>query len=396
MIKNRKKAPDAAVGLAELKRRLRAAEDALHALQAGDVDALVVSRVGGQHVVTLQGADLPYRVLLEQMFAGAVTLTPDGSIAYCNRRFGELTQLPVARIIGSPLARYVTRETKPTLLTLLEGARGGKTKGELEFRRSNGTPLAVAVTFAPLHLTGSEQVSGVIGIVVDVTEQKHQEALRTRLIEQVMTAQDEERARVARELHDETGQSLTALLVGLRALEEARSVPEAIEIAQRLREMAAGTLRDVGRLARGLHPSVLDHLGLAVAATRLVQEFARQHGIAEETRVEGLDAGAPWPLLDSTVYRVLQEALTNVAKHAHARRIRVHLVRTDHTVELQVQDDGVGFDPRARAGTPTENGGLGLQSMRERATLLGGTLTIESSRGQGAVITARFPVRRQW
>jgi len=390
------KAPRDAADLTDLRRRLRVAEDTLRALRTGDVDALVVTRAGDQQVVTLQDADLPYRILLEQMYAGAVTLTPDGVVVYCNRRFGDLVHLPVARIAGAELSRLVAPASRAAIQTLLTQAHGAETRGEVEFRGARDSPVAVEVTFAPLRLTGSERVSGVIGIVVDVSERKRHEALRTRLIEQVMTAQDQERARVARELHDETGQSLTALLVGLRAVEQARSVPEAIAIAQRLREMAAGTLRDVGRLARGLHPSVLDHLGLAVAATRLVQEFARQHGIAEDTRVEGLDAGPPVPLLESTIYRVLQEALTNVAKHARASRISVLLVRTDHVVELQVRDDGVGFDPTSRTGAPTANGGLGLQGMRERATLLGGALTIESSRGHGAVITARFPVRRPW
>src|SRR6185295_16584925 len=112
----------------------------------------------------------------------------------------------------------------------------------------------------------------------------------------------------ARELHDETGQSLTALLVGLKTIEGSRTITEAVELAQQLRTMAARTLSDVGRLARGLHPSVLDDMGLAVAVTRHVQDFARVHGISENTRIEGLDADPPLPLIQSTVYRVLQEA----------------------------------------------------------------------------------------
>ena len=383
--------------LSELRRRLRAAEDTLHALQDGDVDALVVTRAGDQHVVTLQGTDLPYRVLLEQMYAGAVTLTLDGAIVYCNGRFAELARTPADRIVGKELTNFVAPSGRAALRILLEGARASKTQGELELRGPKGAPVTVAVKFAPLRLAGSEQASGVIGIVTDATEQRRQEEIRTHLIQQVMTAQDQERARIARELHDETGQSLTAVLVGLRAIEQARSVAEAVELAERLREMAAQTLDEVGRLARGLHPRILDHLGLAVAATRLVQEFASQHGIVLDTRIEGLDSQAPWPLLDNTIYRVLQEALTNVAKHARARRISVRLLRTDHNVELQVRDDGVGFDPDVREnGVPTDRVGLGLRGMRERAALLGGTLTIQSSPGQGALITARIPVHRSW
>jgi signal transduction histidine kinase len=225
-------------------------------------------------------------------------------------------------------------------------------------------------------------------MVVDDTERRHQEELRNSLIEQLMTAQDDERGRIARELHDETGQSLTALLVGLRTIEESRTMAEAVELAQRLRETAARTLRDVGRLARGLHPSVLDDLGLAVAVTRHVQEFARLHKVAEDTRIEGLDADSLLPLLQNTVYRLLQEALTNVAKHAGARRVSVRLVRDDTTVELRVGDDGVGFEPGAN------HRGLGLQGMRERVALLGGAVQLESAPGKGTMLTARFPVRR--
>jgi PAS domain S-box-containing protein len=372
----------------ELRSRLEAAEDTLRAIRAGEVDALVVARAGDDHVVTVQGADLPYRLLLDQMYAGAVTLTPQGVIVYCNQRFADIVRTPHAGIVGSPLSRFVPPAGQPKLAALLEPANGTRTKGELAFRAGDGAPVPVSVAFAPLRLDGNAGSSGVIGVIVDDTERRQQEELRNGLIEQVMTAQDDERGRIARELHDETGQALAALLVGLRTIEEARTMAEAGNLAQQMREVAARTLHDVGRLARGLHPAVLDELGLAVAVTRHVQEFARLHAIAEDTRIEGLDAEPLLPLVQNTVYRVLQEALTNVAKHAAARRVSVRLERGDTMVELQVRDDGVGFNPGAN------HRGLGLQGMRERAALLGGAVQLESAPGKGTLITARFPVRR--
>src|SRR5438876_193743 len=154
-----------------------------------------------------------------------------------------------------------------------------------------------------------------------------------------MTAQEEERARIARELHDETGQSLTALLVGLRTIEESQTIADATELAQRLREVAAQTLEEVGRLSRGLHPSVLDDVGLAAAVTRHAQDFAHLHGIAVDVWIDQFDAEPLPPLVQTTVYRVLQEALTNVAKHAGARSVNVRLARGEATVELCVRDD---------------------------------------------------------
>jgi PAS domain S-box-containing protein len=388
VIRKRKAPPRSRERIAELRNRLETAEDTLRAIRAGEVDALVVARAGEDHVVTVQGADLPYRMLLDQMYAGAVTLTPKGVIVYCNERFADLVRMPRAGIVGSALSRFVPPAGQPRLAALLAPADGARTKGELAFRAGDGTPVPVSVSFAPLRLAGDADISGVIGVVVDDTERRQQEELRTRLIEQVITAQDVERGRIARELHDETGQSLTALLVGLRTIEESRTMAEALELAQQLREVAARTLHDVGRLARGLHPSVLDELGLAVALTRHIQEFARLHGIAEDTRIEGLDGEPLLPLVQNTVYRVLQEALTNIARHAGARRVSVRLVRDETTVELRVRDDGVGFRPGAN------HRGLGLQGMRERAALLGGAVQLESAPGKGTMITARFPVRR--
>jgi len=386
VIKKRKAPRRSPAGLEALRNRLRVAEDTLRALRAGEVDGLVVTGAGDEHVIALQGADLPYRILLDQMYAGAVTLTLDGIIVYCNTRFADIFRTPLARVIGSALDRFVPPTEQPTLEALLERASGERIGGELAGRAGDGTPVPISVTFAPLRLDGDADVKGVIGVVVDATERKQQEDLRTRLIEQVMTAQEEERRRIARELHDETGQSLTALLVGLRTIEGARTIADAVKLAQQLRGMAAQTLQDVGRLSHGLHPRILDDLGLAAAATRHAQEFARLYGIGVDVRIEGFDAEPPLPLVQNAIYRVLQEALTNVARHAGARRVRVRLVRHETMVELRVQDDGTGFDSG-------DGGRLGLRGMRERAALLGGSVEVESQPGAGTSITAHFPAR---
>jgi PAS domain S-box-containing protein len=386
VIKKRKARRRPPADLEQLRNRLRAAEDTLRALRTGEVDAVVATWGGAEHVVTLQGADLPYRILLDQMSAGALTLTPDGVIVYCNQRFAAIVRTPLARVIGSALRRFVLPAEQAALEALLARASSETVQGDLAGRAGGGTPVPIAVTLAPLRLDGNADVKGVIGVVVDATERKRQEELRTRLVEQVMTAQEEERARIARELHDETGQSLTALLVGLRTIEESTTMAQAAELAQQLRGIVAQTLDEVGRLSRGLHPSLLDDVGLAAALTRLVQEFKQLHGIAVDLRIEGLDAEPLPPLVQTTVYRVLQEALTNVGKHAGARSVSVRLARGEATVELRVRDDGVGFGSG-------DGGRLGLRGMRERAALLGGSVEVESQPGAGTTITAYLPVR---
>jgi PAS domain S-box-containing protein len=385
------------VGVRELRTRLQAAEETLRAIRAGEVDAIVVARAKGEHVITLAGAELAYRILFDQMNEGAVTLTRDGVIAYCNRRFADIVRMPLARVVGAPLRRLVPPAEQPVFDALVKAGHRENRRGDTTFRAEGGALVAVSVSFAPLQLEGSTDVIGVIGVVTDISERERAEELRNRLIQQAVTAQEEERRRIARELHDEAGQSLTALLVGLRTIEEARTIGEAAELAQRLRGIAAQTLDEVGRLSRGLHPSILDEVGLPAAVTRHVQEFAQLHGVAVDVRIEGLDSELLPPLLQTTVYRVLQEALTNVAKHAGARSVSVRLVRAKATVELRVQDDGAGFDPAADAEAAAGDRGdrhLGLQVMRERAALLGGSVEVESRAGAGTTITAHFPMRR--
>jgi PAS domain S-box-containing protein len=385
LLPRRKESPDSSPAL----------DNTLRAIRRGDVDGVMVTRARGERLVTLAGAELPYRALLDQMYTGAVTLTRDGVITYCNRRFADLVRTPLARLIGSRLRRFVTPTEQPALDALLERGCGDQTAGELVLGTAGGGSVPISVTFAPLRLDKSAHAIGVIGVVIDATEQRRQEETRNRLIEQVMTAQEDERRRIARELHDETGQSLTALLVGLRAIEASPAISKTVKLAQRLREVTAQTLIDVGRLSRGLHPSILDDLGLAAAVTRYLEEFAELYGIAVTARIEGLESGALPPLLQITVYRVLQESLTNVAKHAGARTASIQLMRDETTVELRVQDDGNGFDPRTGLPEATlgNHGRLGLQGMRERAALLGGSVVVESQPGAGTTVAAHFPVR---
>jgi PAS domain S-box-containing protein len=377
-----------------LRDRLQTAEETLRAIQAGEVDALVVAKARGEHVITLAGAELAYHILFDQMNEGAVTVTRDGVIAYCNRRFADIVRTPLARVIGAPLRRFVPAAGQAAIEALREAGNRETVRSDLTLRAGDGSPIPVTVSFAPLRAEGSAEVIGVVGVISDITERRQQENLRERLIERVISAQDEERRRIAHELHDETGQSLTALLIGLRTIEKSRSRLAAAELARRLREIVARTIDEVGRLSRGLHPSVLDELGLAAAVTRQVEEFDQLHGVAAELRIEWLGSESLPPLLQTSVYRVLQEALTNVAKHAGARNVRVRLARDEATVKLSVRDDGIGLDPAVGAPTTArDRRRLGLKGMRERAALLGGSVDVESRPGAGTSITACFPVR---
>jgi PAS domain S-box-containing protein len=226
----------------------------------------------------------------------------------------------------------------------------------------------------------------------DVTERRRHAEVRARLLEQVTTAHEEEQRRLARELHDETGQSLTSLLVGLRTLAEARTLDAAREHVAELRRVTARTLDEVRRLARGLRPGVLDELGLVPAVEQLALDHAQMRSIAVDVRAVGFGPERLPPTVETALYRVIQEALTNTAKHSGARAANVVLHRRREGIQAIISDDGCGFDVEGTLRTPAARAQLGLHGMRERAALLGGTVTIESSPGEGTTIYVRVPV----
>ncbi|MDR7522905.1 MAG: histidine kinase [Armatimonadota bacterium] len=212
----------------------------------------------------------------------------------------------------------------------------------------------------------------------------HTERLR-RLPGQILRAQEEERRRIARELHDEAAQSITSLLVRLRLLEQAHGPDEVRQRLAELRDLTARALEDVRRIALELRPSMLDDLGLVDALHAHVDSLTAAGPTRMTLTVDGLDGRLPREV-ELALYRVAQEALTNVRRHAGARQAWVRLHRAGSRVVLEVEDDGSGFDPaRARSGT----GGLGLAGMRERIALVGGRLDVRSAPGGGTTIVAQ-------
>jgi two-component system, NarL family, sensor histidine kinase NreB len=198
-------------------------------------------------------------------------------------------------------------------------------------------------------------------------------------LRRVVEAQELERRRLARELHDETGQALTSILLGLRSLEEFVDGDAERAAVADIRRLAVETLQDVRRLAVELRPKALDDFGLEAALERLTETFAEQTGLRVDF-VAGLGEKRVRPEVATALYRIVQEGLTNVAKHAQAHAVSILLTRKNDRVALVIEDDGNGFDP---GGTVD---GFGLQGMRERVDLLGGTMRVESREGAGTTV----------
>jgi signal transduction histidine kinase len=218
-------------------------------------------------------------------------------------------------------------------------------------------------------------------VAVELSQRVARDAVR-----RVVQAQEQERQRLARELHDETGQALTSILLGLKPLEEALADHPARADLAELREHVVGALQDVRRLAVELRPAVLDDFGLVPALERLTDAFAEQSGIRVDFHSALGELRLPSEV-ESTLYRVVQESLTNIVKHADAHNVSVSLARRESTVAAVVEDDGAGFEPR---GVRDES--VGLIGMRERLALLDGRLEIESRPGAGATVVAEVPL----
>jgi signal transduction histidine kinase len=217
----------------------------------------------------------------------------------------------------------------------------------------------------------AEQFALRASIAVDLSRRVARDSLR-----RVVAGQEVERRRLARELHDETGQALTSILLGLRALEDANAGVNVDE----LRELVVATLQDVRRLAVQLRPKALDDFGLVAALERLAQTFSESSGIRVQLEANVGEGRLPAEV-ETTVYRIVQEALTNVVKHAEASEVSILLVRRDGTLTVVLEDDGGGFDPDA-----VRSDSLGLEGMRERVALHDGRLTVESSAGAGTTL----------
>jgi two-component system sensor histidine kinase UhpB len=207
-----------------------------------------------------------------------------------------------------------------------------------------------------------------------------------------MSAQEDERRRIARDLHDEIGQGLTSVLVGLRTVEESPTFAAAKDQARELRRLGGQIHDDVRRLARGLRPSILDDLGLEEALRRYAEDYQQMHGISAVVHSSGSALARLPEEVETALYRIAQEALTNTAKHAAAGCVQIVVTRDPSFVQLTVADDGCGFEPETMPARPTPDGSFGLPGMRERAALLNGSLILESAPGQGTTITVRIPL----
>jgi signal transduction histidine kinase len=241
--------------------------------------------------------------------------------------------------------------------------------------------LGAEARFTDADLRVAEIFAARAAVAVDLSQRVARDTVR-----RVVEAQELERRRLARELHDETGQALTSILLGLKAIRAAEEPAEAEHAEAEVRGLVVQALQDVRRLAVELRPTALDDFGLVPALERLASTFEERSGIQTAVEAGVGDERFP-PEVETVLYRLVQEALTNVVKHAAADHVSIVLTRRDGGIGAIVEDDGQGFVPD-QAGEEA----LGLVGMRERIALVGGTLAVESTPGTGTALVAYVPL----
>jgi PAS domain S-box-containing protein len=297
------------------------------------------------------------------------------------------------RATAAAVLQLVHPEDRAGLTALIDRAARAHEPYSCEHRiiRPDGT-IRVLHSRGAAVVDDAGQVIRLFGTGQDITaRQQAEETLRTyqrRLLE----AQEAERQHLARELHDEIGQVLSAVKVVLQMVREAGHHPAMASYLDENVVVVDEALHRVRALALGLRPAMLDDLGLAPAVRWYAERYAQRRGLSTEVETAGVEAGGRLPrAVETACFRIVQEALTNVARHAHATQVVVAVTRGRTAVRVAITDNGVGFDPRARQQTSPAQG-FGLQSMEERALLASGRLTIHSAPSQVTAIRAQFPL----
>lgn len=340
---------------------------------------------------------------------GDAVIVTDGAgrITFLNPLAEELTGWVQEQALGSSLSDVFVLEGEhrsggsgvPAVDTVAEGHQLPQEEGVLVSRQSVRAPIEY--TYAPIQ-GAEDRIGGGVLAFRDITQRKRTEAdLQThrrnlqRLSDQLIKAQEAERARISRELHDEIGQALTAVKINLDTIKKDISgcgTAASREVFEETETLAEHILDQIHQISLDLRPSILDDLGLVPTLNWYVKRYGQRTGIKIEFSPGGFKERFD-PELETVIYRVVQEALTNVAKHAEAKQVRISLAKDDRNIMVSIGDDGRGFDLDAVAQRSPEKRGAGLLGIQERATLRGGEVSIRSTKNAGTRIDLQIPWR---
>lgn len=397
MPKRKRQPGQASKEVSGLQARVAELEETLRAIRMGEVDAVLVSGPQGDQVFTLQGAEHPYRLMVETIDEGAATLADDGTVLYANRSFAEIFDIPLEKFIGAPLNDFVFGEDRELLAHLIADANINIVRGEIRLDSHRQHPRTIRLTLSPVREQGVHTICVVATELTELIETN--EALRVselslrQLSARLLKLQDEERRRIARDLHDTTGQKIAVLsmtLDRLAKLVDARKV-DVKDALMESRDVVGKIGEEIRTLSYLLHPPLLDECGLASAVLWYAEGFKKRSGIHLSVSIDEelvrLTTDA-----ETALFRVLQESLTNVHRYSGSPSAEIRIFQSASKVHLEIIDHGkgvkAGMERPAFAGAPTL--GVGIPGMRERIRQLGGQLEVEFS-NEGTRVYASLP-----
>ena len=383
----------------ELRARVAELDETLRAIRMGEVDAVLVSGSNGEQVFTLQGAEHPYRVLVEKIDEGAATISADGTILYSNKSFARIFGVPLEKCIGGHLLNLVSSHERDFLQTLMISAKIGSTRGEIRLQ-NKGKSQTVRLTLSPARDQGMETICVVATELTELVDTN--EALRVtetslrQLSARLLQLQDEERRRIARDLHDITGQKIVVLSMALDRLARCPDLhdPDAQETLREGRDMVRKIGEETRTLSYLLHPPLLDECGLDSAVRWYAEGFEKRTGI--KLKVDILPNLGRLPTeVETALFRVVQESLTNVHRYSGSETAEIRVKLTSGDVQLDVVDCGKGVQTKAVKAVVDGSAplGVGIPGMRERLHQLGGKLDVDFGR-EGTRVTATLPIRK--
>lgn len=373
----------------KLKSRLAETEETLRAIQQYMVDAFVVNRENGIQVVTLDESEIPYRMMVEAMNEGAVTLIPDGTIFYCNSRLGEMLQTDCEKLIGISFHQLIAPEEKSRFDALLQQAVPRGVREEFNLQNVNGNRVPVQLSMYPL---GEGKPSGIAVLATDISERLQSEDKIRSLAAELTRAEQEERHRISQVLHDDLQQRLFAVKAQLSFLKDTNLSSDSSSELNQIQATLSESIAITRNLSIDLSPVILQGEGLIEALTWLCFRMKEQYGLHVD-----LDAKEELNQLDNhmrmLLFQSIRELLFNVVKHAGVSQAKVTLAQVNGHSCVTVSDDGKGFDSEAVLGNP--QAAHGLLIIQERIKLLGCHMNLVSKPGEGTHITIELPAERK-
>ncbi|NHZ84846.1 MAG: PAS domain S-box protein [Planctomycetia bacterium] len=362
-------------------------------------------KVQKEKLIVVKASEKKYRNLVESINDGVFVVDNQGVLLFVNTELVKLLGIPLDKIINQPLQEIFQGENVKSLLLCIEQTFKSEKVEKVEFDLTIGKNLYWFETILiPQHKAEISSFN-VLGISRDITERKVLENKQRELVatlknqqdtlkllsKEVIRAQEEERARISRDIHDEIGQALTALTFNLELLKNPENQKEEIEKRiEDCKRLVETTIEDVRRFSYELRPTILDDLGLLPAFQSHAREYKERTGIEIQINVIR-DIDEINDELKTVLYRIFQESLNNIAKHAHASRVIIDLTHQGNKLNFKIQDNGVGFNTDAVLNRGIDAGGLGIKGIRERVELIGGKLNLKSKPNKGTELWVSIP-----